>query len=1127
MFNSLFTTLRKFRVDQTRDDAGRFANEGQTASVPTAAGSVHSPEFQKWFAGSKVVDKDGEPLPVWHGTDAVFDKFDAGKQRGGDFGKGFYFASSKSRAKDFGGHVIEAYLSLQNPYIVRGDVVKPNGEIEWGKTPRDEIAELYPEAATVPKDEINSVLERHGHDGLIIGDNFIAFHPNQIKSVFNRKPTGDPDISKSWDESKHHRDNRGRFETEGWRWFSRNGKGRDDDGDHFVYRGTSTALFHEDSLKVEPTNKFPQTGRQRVAMFTPSPKDAKSFARLAVNEHGGQPLVMRIYKKHARKVDDGLYVVTKPTPIHSVAVFTRSGKPSDAMIVEKSWDESAHPREPKGSDTGGEFAPHALAPTEVVRGRQPVGATVTERDFNKEANGEKLLQGELKADATTSVDYVFRKESLDPSPAAQVLPSQVDMEHEMKAVRAAVYETKAFWSSKDKDAVFIRKHDGEMSEPRNVGNPVHANLILTLSHKSYGAGSGGMGSAKVFWGPYSATDRDARLTTPNGSKCAEALGTDPMFVLGHELHHAYGCGSELDQASDVTAVAAHLRTNLEFSVKAPSEWMHRACGAVAIRLYPQSANLMGRELRYLDRRYPEQLARLAVESHAVSSTEEWQQIRDRCYAIGKRKVAKSYDETPDFYIPSETKRKCCDISEASNRIATNFRASPPEEIRKRDASKLSASCVMAMLEPADAVDFLEFGSEIPDAEIYEKDGDFGREAQSHATCLYGLDKTVTLDEVRAITDRFEPFVIVCGRAKVFSSKPDYDCLVIPCWGSQLTKLNRRLKALPFENDYPRFQGHIAVAYCKKGQADKYGGDDRLNGRAIRIKNLMFSHPDHGKVVIPFGGVAKAYDPDEPRDAKGEWTSGGVSVSAVTTGPTSPREKWLAIRWEAFQKLRTAIGPTTQLENYGYESERPTLDATVAGAIQKAGISDFIKANPLKLLTVAKDWESLWETKLSDAGAVALHPSTMANVAGCHLTMKDKNGVPQGEVYLITDLEKDFKFGDGRLNMFDAKATVTAAKNRTQLIEISATHELTHQLQLKATPAAQALISETWEKYKACRDGYGRGTLYPVTKYAATNEKEWFAETHTAYVLWPEMLSAFDPFAYKQIGLIREALGLKG
>ena len=688
MFNSLFTTLRKFRPDQTRDDAGRFASEGQAASVPTAAGNVRSPEFQKWFAGSKVTDSNGEPMRVFHGTDTAFNKFDANKQRGGDFGKGFYFASSKSRAEDFGGHVIEVYLSLQNPYIVRGDVVKPNGEIEWGKTPNEEIAEIYPEAATVPKDEINSVLQRHGHDGLIIGDNFIAFHPNQIKSVFNRKPTGDPDISKAWDESAH----------------PRNPKGSEKGGE----------FTHDANTQVN----YPA--------FTNHPEDPN------YRDSGGWGLKigaaerMAQMKKLART--KGGFLGDKP-PCELLAA---QGK-MEAAVADFKWawgDSASGPMQAMAQKIAAEQYGGAV----WSRGLPVMEISQPMRDV------VKALFEDAKKGAVDLPDEITVYRGVKSGVAARnALESwSVDKDCAARFDGAGIFK-----ATVPRSAVFMdRRSDSEYEKE----------LVLI----------GGM-------------IKNIEHLPPEKSKFG-TVGYDPLAKVMSE------------RIGDIEVIT------------------------------PESA---------ADRR---ELQRMA--------------------AMGRVDIGHEYSDC----------------------------IAPPEEIRKRDASKLSASCVMAMLEPADAVDFLEFASEIPDSEIYEKDGDFGRTVDCHATCLYSIDKTVGIEDVRAITDKFEPFGIICGRSKVFAN-PDkpYAVIVIPVWGGQLRKLNRRLKSLPFENDYPVYQGHITIAYTRPGMAQKYDGDDRFAGKVVKISNLVFSHPNHGKTVIPLGEVAKAYDPSQPRDEHGEWTKDGGAI----------------------------------------------------------------------------------------------------------------------------------------------------------------------------------------------------------------------------------------------------------
>lgn len=77
--------------------------------------------FWKWFAGSKVVDKNGNPLVVYHGSNAEFDTFDIEKigSNSGNFGHlgfGFYFSTDIREAEGYGNNIIKAYLKICNPF---------------------------------------------------------------------------------------------------------------------------------------------------------------------------------------------------------------------------------------------------------------------------------------------------------------------------------------------------------------------------------------------------------------------------------------------------------------------------------------------------------------------------------------------------------------------------------------------------------------------------------------------------------------------------------------------------------------------------------------------------------------------------------------------------------------------------------------------------------------------------------------------------------------------------------------------------------------------------------------------------------------------------------------------------
>ncbi len=85
--------------------------------------------FWKWFGDSKVVDANGEPLIVYHGTGADFSEFKVPKRDDGHDTEVYYFSHKPEYASIYAeggygetakqGHVKAVYLSLQNPFDTR------------------------------------------------------------------------------------------------------------------------------------------------------------------------------------------------------------------------------------------------------------------------------------------------------------------------------------------------------------------------------------------------------------------------------------------------------------------------------------------------------------------------------------------------------------------------------------------------------------------------------------------------------------------------------------------------------------------------------------------------------------------------------------------------------------------------------------------------------------------------------------------------------------------------------------------------------------------------------------------------------------------------------------------------
>lgn len=81
---------------------------------------VHSDAFKEWFAGSVMVNADGQPRSFWHGTFKDFDSFDDDSSTHPEFAsgaRGLYFTTERTYACRYGYNVLEVCLKVRRPYI--------------------------------------------------------------------------------------------------------------------------------------------------------------------------------------------------------------------------------------------------------------------------------------------------------------------------------------------------------------------------------------------------------------------------------------------------------------------------------------------------------------------------------------------------------------------------------------------------------------------------------------------------------------------------------------------------------------------------------------------------------------------------------------------------------------------------------------------------------------------------------------------------------------------------------------------------------------------------------------------------------------------------------------------------
>jgi hypothetical protein len=145
-------------------------NTEQPATIPAR----QNPNFQKWFAGSKVVNGQGQPDTLYHGTAGDFDTF---KQKRNDVGMHFgtigqandrlSYQRDRGVKTEAGMNLMPVHLAIRNPLRMQ-DLGNWDGNgLAWA------LAKEFPEQAKwialnvrTPK-QARDFLQSKGHDGIV------------------------------------------------------------------------------------------------------------------------------------------------------------------------------------------------------------------------------------------------------------------------------------------------------------------------------------------------------------------------------------------------------------------------------------------------------------------------------------------------------------------------------------------------------------------------------------------------------------------------------------------------------------------------------------------------------------------------------------------------------------------------------------------------------------------------------------------------------------------------------------------------------------------------------------------------------------------------------------------------
>ena len=170
---------------------------------------INNDNFKKWFANSYCCNRKGDPIVVYHSTNAEFNTFNKkldGSANGRPvYGGGFCFSAYENYTKQFGKHVMPCVLSIQKPIILRQTKLdlKTTYKLRYGNDWEDYYndPEDVSRGYLIEKSEnvvecfqmlnnmgytFEEIMDAYGYDGIIDGHVFVVVRSNQIKSINNK-----------------------------------------------------------------------------------------------------------------------------------------------------------------------------------------------------------------------------------------------------------------------------------------------------------------------------------------------------------------------------------------------------------------------------------------------------------------------------------------------------------------------------------------------------------------------------------------------------------------------------------------------------------------------------------------------------------------------------------------------------------------------------------------------------------------------------------------------------------------------------------------------------------------------------------------------------------------------------
>lgn len=198
------------KADEGKAEAERIRQQGgEDADIPflnIERKQTSTPEFKKWFGDSKIVDKNGNPLIMYHGTNQKIGQFNKttryddhvpGISVTDDYSMANSYALEKAKKNGGSPNVESVYIKSLKPMIYED---LENWTLNKAKEKNFPVKDEEDFAAfDVPPDTLVKWLKEEGYDSIdyrndpMLGYGLRVFEPTQIKSAIGNRGTFSPE----------------------------------------------------------------------------------------------------------------------------------------------------------------------------------------------------------------------------------------------------------------------------------------------------------------------------------------------------------------------------------------------------------------------------------------------------------------------------------------------------------------------------------------------------------------------------------------------------------------------------------------------------------------------------------------------------------------------------------------------------------------------------------------------------------------------------------------------------------------------------------------------------------------------------------------------------------------------